>query len=309
MDSYESFIFSKTHSKGEIGFEPKKLGQYLFPFQDNLTRWALLKGRAAIFADTGLGKTAIAIAWCEALARERNARCLILTPLAVGHQFISNRRKWDVPISKVGQAESSISVMNYERLHLINPSDFDAVVCDESAILKSFDGIRRTEITRFLTKVKWRLMCSATPAPNDYVELGNTSEALGYMGFTDMLGKFFKPEDGKGLVAKRGWGEQTKYRWRGHAEMPFWQWVCSWARAVRLPSDIGFDDSGYVLPPLIETQHIVRANTLAPGMLFEMAAVGLQEQREEIQRTVKKNAAKWYPNWYSIEINRSFGVN
>ena len=180
---------------------------------------------------------------------------------------------------------SHIVIANYERLHYFNPGDFSGVVCDESSILKSFAGQRRGEITAFMRKVPYRLLQTATAAPNDYVELGTSSEALGYMGHMDMLNRFFK-NDLNNSAQGRMRGEVIKWRLKGHAEVPFWRWVCSWARAIRRPSDLGFDDSRFILPELSEIEHLVDALTLADGMLFAMPAFGLKEQREERRRTV-----------------------
>jgi hypothetical protein len=161
------------------------------------------------------------------------------------------------------------------------------VVCDESSILKSFDGKRRGDITQFMRKVPYRLLQTATAAPNDFVELGTSSEALGYMGHMDMLNRFFK-NDLNNSAQGRMRGEVIKWRLKGHAELPFWRWVCSWARAIRRPSDLGFDDSRFILPALNEVEHLVEARTLAEGRLFAMPAVGLKEQREERRRTVQE---------------------
>ncbi len=160
-----------------------------------------------------------------------------------------------------------------------------------SSILKNFDGSRRNEITVFLRKVPYRLLATATAAPNDYLELGTSSEALGNLGHMDMLNRFFK-NDLNNSATGRSHGEVIKWRLKGHAEMPFWRWVCSWARACRRPSDLGFDDGDFILPPLEEFEHLVEANTLADGMLFALPAVGLKEQREERRRTVRERCEK-----------------
>jgi hypothetical protein len=164
-------------------------------------------------------------------------------------------------------------------------------VCDESSILKSFAGQRRGEITAFMRKVPYRLLQTATAAPNDYIELGTSSEALGYMGHMDMLNRFFK-NDLNNSAQGRMRGEIIKWRLKGHAELPFWRWVCSWARAILRPSDLGFDDARFVLPPLNEVEHLVETESLADGMLFALPAVGLKEQREERRRTVEDRCAK-----------------
>jgi hypothetical protein len=177
-------------------------------------------------------------------------------------------------------------VTNYERLAHFNADDFSGVVCDESSILKNFDGSTRQAITDFMRKRPYRLLCTATAAPNDYIELGTSSEALGEMGFVDMLSHFFKKVEN--TTTRRDEHRGENYRFRGHAERDFWRWVCSWARAMRKPSDLGFDDGPFELPAMTVDSHVVKANTLAPGMLFEMPAQDLREQREELRRTVNE---------------------
>jgi len=301
--SYEAFLDEKTQLSGHSGFEPLWMPDFLFGFQQSLVEWALLKGKAAIFADCGLGKTPMQLVWAENVVRKSNKPVLILTPLAVGSQTIREGEKFGIEARKPvdGQPWSGINVINYERLHHFNPEDFAGVVLDESSILKSFDGVRRSQITEFMRMRPYRLLCTATAAPNDYIELGTSSEALGELGYTDMLTRFFKNDQNTvkpmrytGFGNPRGSPEEhtDKWRFKGHAEIPFWRWVCSWARAVRRPSDLGFDDGQFVLPDLIEQQHLVSPLTLAPGMLFSRPAVGLQEQREERRRTVQERCEK-----------------
>ena len=284
---YAEFLDEKTHSADGDGFAPVWMPDFLFPFQSALVEWAVRKGRAAIFADCGMGKTPMALTWAENIARHTNGRVLILTPLAVAAQFVTEGEKFWIRVTRSsdGTAHDGITVTNYERLHLFKPADFAGVVCDESSILKSFDGARRGEITAFMRKVRYRLLATATAAPNDYTELGTSSEALGYLGHMDMLNRFFK-NDLNNSATGRMRGQVVKWRFKGHAELPFWRWVCSWARAVRRPSDIGFDDAAFVLPPLIEREHIVETSTLADGLLFALPAVGLKEQRDERRRSI-----------------------
>ena len=226
------------------------------------------------------------------MARKTDKPVLYLTPLAVASQTVREADKFGIEAvhSKEGSSAGHIIVSNYERLHYFTASDFSGVVCDESSILKSFAGQRRGEITQFMRKVPYRLLQTATAAPNDYIELGTSSEALGYMGHMDMLNRFFKNDLNNSATGRIG-GEVIKWRLKGHAELPFWRWVCSWARAIRRPSDLGFDDSAFMLPPLNEVEHLVEAQSLADGMLFAMPAVGLKEQREERRRTVEERCA------------------
>jgi hypothetical protein len=286
---YKSFLDQKTQGGADSGFDPVWLPSFLFDFQREIVDWAVRKGRAAIFADCGLGKTPMGLTWATNVARKTGRPVLYLTPLAVAAQTIREAHKFDIDatLSREGNSAGRIIVTNYERLHYFNAADFSGVVCDESSILKSFAGQRRSEITAFMRKVPYRLLQTATAAPNDYVELGTSSEALGYMGHMDMLNRFFK-NDLNNSAQGRMRGEVIKWRLKGHAELPFWRWVCSWARAIRRPSDLGFDDSAFVLPPLQEVEHLVEAQTLADGMLFALPAQGLKEQREERRRTVEE---------------------
>ena len=288
-DSYQDFLDQKLHTGAAHGFEPIWLPPQLFDFQVALVTWAIQKGRAAIFADCGLGKTAMQLTWAENVARHTGKPVLILTPLAVAAQTIREGKKFGIQCCRSidGTVSDRIVITNYERLEHFNPSDFAGVVCDESSILKSFDSARRNEITDFMRKVPYRLLATATAAPNDFIELGTSSEALGYMGHMDMLARFFK-NDQNNLTSRRMYGEAPKWRFKGHAEQPFWQWVTSWARACRQPSDLGFDDGRFILPPLNEIDHLIETNTVPEGMLFALPATDLREQRAEKKRTVKE---------------------
>jgi hypothetical protein len=289
MSDYATFLDEKAQIGGRHGFMPVWLPGFLFDFQRSLVEWAVEKGRAAIFADCGLGKTPMQLVWAENIVRHTQKPVLILTPLAVSYQTMAEAEKFGIHAerSQTGAVTAGITITNYERLHLFNPADFAGCVCDESSILKSFDRVRRGEITRFMRKMKYRLLCTATAAPNDYTELGTSSEALGYLGHTDMLSRFFKNDNntgGAGVGRMRG--ETVKWRFKGHAEIPFWRWVCSWARAIRRPSDLGFADERFMLPPLREQEHFVELDTPAEGLLFALPAVGLKEQRDERRRSI-----------------------
>jgi hypothetical protein len=285
--NYAEFLDSKAQLGGDHGFEPVELPSFLFDFQASLVEWALRKGRAAVFADCGLGKTAIELVWADNVVRRTGGRVLLLTPLAVTHQIAKDAAKFGIEakVSRDGTPHAGITITNYEKLHLFDAAQFVGVACDESSILKSYSGATRGAITAFARKLPYRLLATATAAPNDFTELGTSSEALGYLGHMDMLNRFFK-NDLNNSASGRFAGEVIKWRLKGHAELPFWRWVCSWARAVRRPSDIGFDDARFVLPPLVEVEHVVESNTLADGMLFALPAVGLDEQREERKRTI-----------------------
>lgn len=291
-DGYAAFLDHKIHSGSDTGFDPVFMPDYLFDFQSALVQWAVRKGRAAIFADCGMGKTPMQLVWAENVARKTGGKVLILTPLAVGAQTVKEAAKFHIEAtrSRDGGAHR-ITITNYEQLHHFSPDDFKAVVCDESSILKSFDGTRRGEITAFMRKVPYRLLATATAAPNDYIELGTSSEALGYLGHMDMLNRFFKNDNNNSATGRKH-GEAAKWRFKGHAEKPFWRWVCSWARAIRRPSDLGFDDHAFVLPPLDQTEHLVDARTIAEGMLFAIPAATLPEQREERRRTIAERCER-----------------
>lgn len=290
---YEEFIHTKTQEGADRGFEPLFLPDCMFDFQKFLAGWTIRKGRCAEFADCGLGKTLMQLVWAENMVRKTGARSLILTPLAVGPQTVREAHKFGMEAhhSRDGSVKAQIVVTNYEQLHLFSPEDFGSVVCDESSILKSFDGTYRNQITDFMRKVPYRLLCTATAAPNDYIELGTSSEALGFLGHMDMLNKFFRnDQDSSGT--KRYFGEAPKWRFKGHAELSFWRWVCSWARAVRKPSDLGFDDGAFILPKLTEIVHKVRPASTPNGYLMTPKAVRLEDQRREAKRTIRERCEK-----------------
>jgi hypothetical protein len=290
---YAAFLYRKSQIDGEHGFAPSEMPSWLFDFQASLVEWALRKGRAAIFADCGLGKTAMELVWSDNVVRKTSGNVLLLTPLAVTHQIQAEAERFGIEakVSRDGTVHRGITIANYEKLHLFDADNFVGIACDESSILKSFDGATRLAITTFSRKLPYRLLATATAAPNDFTELGTSSEALGYLGHMDMLNRFFK-NDLNNSATGRMRGEVIKWRLKGHAELPFWRWVCSWARAIRRPSDLGFDDTRFVLPELIEHEHMVEANTLAEGMLFALPAVGLREQRDERRRTIDERCER-----------------
>jgi len=228
------------------------------------------------------------LVWAQNVVEKTNKPVLILTPLAVAKQTVREADKFglDCIQSRDGKAVSKVTVTNYQQLQKFNPDDFAGCVCDESSILKNFDGAIRAQITDFMRKMPYRLLCTATAAPNDYIELGTSSEAIGDLGFMDMLNRFFKKAEA--TISRSDEYRSGVYRFRGHAKRDFWRWVCSWARAVRKPSDLGFSDDGYVLPQLITTEHVVSSRAKNPEYLFDMPAVGLAEQRSERKRTIRE---------------------
>lgn len=293
MSDYAGFLERRAQLGGEHGFAPRWMPGFLFDFQASLVEWALRKGRAAIFADCGLGKTLMELVWADNVVRESGGSVLLLTPLAVTQQILAEAERFGIAaeISRDGTAGGRITITNYEKLHHFNQGDFAGVVCDESSVLKSFDGATKQALTEFLRKRPYRLLATATAAPNDFIELGTSSEALGYLGHMDMLNKFFRNNLNNSATGRYR-GETAKWRLKGHAEVPFWRWVCSWARACRRPSDLGFADDDFVLPPLVEREHLVEVHTPAEGMLFSLPAVGLKEQRDERRRTIEERCER-----------------
>lgn len=291
--NYDAFLMRRAQLANSAGFAPVWMPDFLFDFQAYLVDWAIRMGRAALFCDCGLGKSPMQLVWAENVRRHTNKTVLIVTPLAVAQQTAKEAEKFGIEahVSRDGKVMPGITITNYERLHYFNASDFAGLVCDESSILKNFQGKTKALITEFMRRLQYRLLCTATAAPNDYHELGTSSEALGGLGYTDMLNRFFK-NDQNNSGTGRVYGQGRKWRFKGHAEQPFWRWMASWARAMRKPSDFGFDDSRFVLPELVEREHVVSARELAPGCLFELTPKGMSEEREEQRRTLTERCEK-----------------
>jgi hypothetical protein len=286
---YDQFLQRKAQLTDTGGFNPTNLPAHLFDFQASMVEWALQRGRSAIFADCGLGKTPMALAWADQVARHTAKPVLLLTPLAVGFQIVTEGEKFghDTALSRTGKVTAEITVTNYEQLSKFNPADFAGVICDESSALKSFDGTTREIVTEFMRRTPYRLLATATAAPNDWIELGTSSEALGGLGHIDMLTRFFTNKQRSTSSRGRGMGGETvAWRLKGHADQPFWRWVASWARAMRRPSDLGFDDTRFHLPELVTRETLVEASRPAEGTLFDVPATGLREEREENRRTL-----------------------
>jgi superfamily II DNA or RNA helicase len=278
--NYSEFLSTKATRTISIGFEPDKLNPMLFPFQHDIVSWALRKGRAAIFADCGLGKTPMQLEWARLVAEHTQGNVLILAPLSVSHQTIAEASKFGVLAMycrEQSAIRSAITITNYEMLPRFDPSKFSGIVLDESSILKSYDGKTRTAIIEAFSDTPFRLACTATPAPNDFMELGNHSEFVGAMSRSEMLSMFFV-HDG---------GSTSDWRLKGHAERDFWQWICSWAVMIKKPSDLGYSDDGFTLPPLEIRHHTIEADhQTAVGMLFHMPALTLQERRSVRKGTI-----------------------
>lgn len=296
VSAYRDFIARKSQIGYNDGFAPVWNPDFLFDFQHWLLDWSVRKGRGAIFADCGLGKTPMQLAWAENVVRHTNKPVLVITPLAVSYQTVKEANKFGIEAvrSRDGNPSRGITVTNYEQLHRFDPSDYSGAVCDESSAIKHFAGKRRKEVTAFLSRMKYRLLCTATAAPNDYIELGTSSEALGQMGQMDMLSTFFRSTDDMNHVFFKNGDFWNTHKWmfKAHSEDNFWRWVCSWARAIRKPSDIGFDNGKFILPPLNVTEHVVENPDAFTGELFKRVAVTVREQREERRLTLSERCEK-----------------
>jgi len=298
VSSYADFLASKAQQADGHGFEPAWMPGFLFPFQAFLTEWGVRQGRAALLIDCGMGKSPQSLVWAQNVHQHTGKPVLLLTPLGVTGQMAAEARKFgvDAAISRDGTIPAPVTITNYEQLEKFNRDDFGGVVCDESSCIKAFAGVRRAMVTEFLRTVPYRLLATATAAPNDYPELGTSSEALGYLGHMDMLARFFTNKDKTSKAMGGRWRSRAGDEWRfkGHAEDAFWKWVSSWARAARKPSDLGpgFSDDGFVLPPLETRRHLVAARTVQEGTLFDVPAQGLSEEREEARRTIHERCEK-----------------
>ena len=292
---YKEFLIGKSHISGNFGFDPIYMPDYLFDFQKYVSEYAIKKGRCAIYLDTGLGKTPIQLTIAENIVLKTNKPALILTPLAVAFQFIDEARKMgisDVEHSKDGKFKEKIVVTNYERLHYFNPNDFGAVLLDESSILKNFNGAIKNHVTSFMKKIKYRFLSTATPSPNDFIELGTSSEALGYMGYMEMLQTYFANNENNIRPQDIG----TKWYIKPHAIDDFFKWVGYWSISARKPSDLGFADDRYILPELKVNDHYVKnyKNWIVNGqiMMFGQIAKTMTEVRQEQKMTIENRCNK-----------------
>jgi len=294
---YSKFLEAKKHSIGNFGFDSNYIPEIAFDFQKFIIEKAVKKGRMAIFADTGLGKTLIQLSIAKNIIQHTNKKVLILTPLAVAFQFILEANKLgidDIEYSKDGKHTKKIVICNYERLHYFDSSDFVGVILDESSILKNFDGKIKNQVTAFVKKIPYRYLSTATPSPNDFIELGTSSEALGYMGYMDMLTKFFKNNQNSVDSNNRNIGE--KFYLKPHAEKDFFAWVNQWSIMVKMPSDLGFSNDRYNLPKLIVNKHVIENQsmfdingqiTMFTPIAKSMTEVRLEQKQTEQQRCIK----------------------
>lgn len=284
MTGYRDFLASKRSVAEPCGFAPhRRLNPKMKPHQRAVCEWNLQRGRSADFLDTGLGKTLIELEWARHVQIHTGKPVLLLTPLAVGQQMVREAAKFDidgVSVVKPGGTLTPISISNYEKLHHFKPSDFGGIVIDESGIMKSFEGSTRKAITEFGKSIAFRLAATATPAPNDLIELTNHAEFLDVMSGKEIRAVFFT-QDGNNA---------QKWRLKGHARDPFWRWMASWAVAVRKPSDLGFDDDGYDLPELRTHQHTVKSKP-RDGWLLATEAASLQERRQARRSSLTERVA------------------
>jgi len=281
-DRYKDFIKSKTHIIKNRGIISDMSRSSLYDFQVNLTEWALRLGKAAIFADCGLGKTPMQLFWAAEICRKKDGDLLIITPLAVAEQTKREAKKFGIGCThtKDGTKGKGITITNYERLGNYKKDDFIGVVCDESSILKNYAGKTRHAITEFMKGIPYRLLCTATPAPNDFMELGTSVDALGIMRQVEMLAMYFTHNS----------GDTQKWELKGYGEKPFWEFMAMWSRAIRKPSDLGYSDNRFNLPELLMDQITIKSDPL-PGRLFVVEAATLNDQRDERRKTMDARCA------------------
>lgn len=269
--NYSDFLAGKKRVWQGDGIDVEHLPSQLFPWQAAIVKWALRKGRAAIFADCGLGKSFMQLAWAQALP----CRVLILAPLCVAEQTVAEGIKLGVPVvyarKPVDAPDAKIVITNYERLDAFAAADFGGVVLDESSILKAFNGATRTALIEMFHDTRYRLCCTATPSPNDISELANHAEFLGLMTRPEFLATWFI---NVGTTGKRG--VHHGWRMKRHAVIPFYRWLASWAMALRIPSDIGYDDAGFALPPLTIRDTTVESGRVGDALFPELGLHGLQ---------------------------------
>lgn len=265
--NYSDFIKGKSFRAVQAGFSPDLSGYSFFDYQRDIVNWACMRGKAAIFADTGMGKTIMQLAWADQVAKETGGDVLILAPLAVREQTIDEAEKFGISLDY-------IDVINYEQLHNIDAGNYVGVVLDESSILKGMEGKIRRQVTSMFANTPYRLSCTATPSPNDFMELGTQAEFLGIMSQVEMLAMFFV-HDGS---------DTSKWRLKGHGKRKFFEWLATWSVFITKPSDLGYEDKGHELPELVFHEHIIDSG-ITDG-LFAPVASGLLERNRARKDTV-----------------------
>lgn len=296
--SYQSFVSRKLSTVPSTGISGAAAPHdSLFPHQSALVAWALQRGRAAIFADTGLGKSRMQLSWADAVVKHTNGRVLILAPLAVANQTVGEGAELgvDVTLCRTGSdVRDGVNITNYDRLHHFDASQFVGVVLDESSCIKHHDTKTLKTLLAAFRDIRFKLCATATPAPNDWTELGTHAEFLGVCTRQEMLSEFFT-HDG---------GDTSVWRLKGHARDVFWQWICQWGALVRRPSDLGFDDHAYNLPALHLHEHIVECEMPLNGMLFAAEAQTLSERRDARRRSLHDRteacASIVYGEWFKL---------
>ena len=283
--NYEEFLESKRIISQSVGFEAGELSPLLFDFQGDITRWGTQKGRASVFAGTGLGKTLIELSWGDQVYKLTGGNVLILAPLAVSQQTVREGKKFGIEVHLCrtqADVKPGINITNYEMMEHFDADKFAGIILDESSILKALDGKTRALLIETFANTSYKLACTATPAPNDFMELGGHAEFLGICKHTEMLSMFFV-HDG---------GDTSKWRLKGHAVKVFWEWVASWAVMMTKPSDLGYDDGKFELPPLRMHQEVVAAESPTDGYLFSVEAQTLQERLVARRSTIGERVAK-----------------
>lgn len=277
---YTAFLESKRMAEQPSGFTPSSICAELFDFQRAIVRWACQRGRAAVFADTGMGKTAMQCEWARLVQEHTGGDVLILAPLCVAQQTVEEAARFGITVRYCrdqSDVRPGITITNYEMVSHFDPARFVGVVLDESSVLKSLDSKTRALLTEMFCRTPYRLSCTATPSPNDHMELGNQAEFLGVMTAAEMLAMFFT-HDG---------GETSKWRLKGHGKSRFWEWMASWAVCIRNPSDLGFDGSRFVLPDLRIHEHVIDAQFVPDGQLFPTVAQTLTERRQAKRESIE----------------------
>ncbi|MCF8009021.1 MAG: DEAD/DEAH box helicase [Halanaerobiales bacterium] len=286
MEYYE-FLQQKKLTTEAVGIDVNEdeINPQLFDFQKDIVRWALKKGRAAIFADTGLGKTPMQLEWSKHIHGETGGSILILAPLAVAEQTVGEGVKFGIEVNHCHSQDdvvNGINITNYEKLHKFNPKEFKAVVLDESSILKSYTSKTRNKIINLFKHTEYKLACTATPSPNDYKELGNHSQFLNIMTRGEMLGMFFVHDGSR----------TSQWRLKGHAENEFWKWVSNWAVMVKKPEDLGYENDEFDLPPLRKHSIVLEPEETPDNTLFHVAAESLMDRRRARRETIAERTDK-----------------
>lgn len=284
--TYDEFLKSKEYQSIESGFDAKYLNENLFDYQEAIVKWALRKGRAALFEDTGLGKTIQQLSWAESVHKHTNEPVLILAPLAVAEQTKQEAHKFGIHCELCSSQEdvvNGVNITNYDKLHKFDTDVFSGIVLDESSIIKSYSGKTTNELLERFAHTPYKLCCTATPSPNDYTEIGTTAEFLGIMPRSEMLSTFFIND----CIKRKGKQERIGWRLKGHAEKEFFKWISTWAMMIKNPKDLGFDGSRFDLPELNIHEIVVESTTEETSLFVEYAET-LTERREARKQSVEE---------------------